>query len=97
MANRRMTDTIVSLCKAFKDWQSEHGLYLATSPRFPSTLRMATSPPTSGSGCARSFSAGTPPATGKGRARSPPNALRAGNLTVKGQGPICRLKLRPAI
>ena len=23
MADRRMTDTIVSLCKAYKDWQSE--------------------------------------------------------------------------
>ena len=22
------TDTIVSLCKAYKDWQAEHGLYL---------------------------------------------------------------------
>ena len=28
MPNRRMTDTIVSLCKAYKDWQAEHGLYL---------------------------------------------------------------------
>ena len=27
IANRRMTDTIVSLCKAYKDWQAEHGLY----------------------------------------------------------------------
>src|SRR4029453_57997 len=59
----------------------------ATSPRFPSILKMDTSPPTSGSGCARSFSAGTPPATGKGRARSPPNASGAGKLTVMGHGP----------
>jgi hypothetical protein len=32
MANRRMTDTIVSLCKAYKDWQAEHGLYLGDVP-----------------------------------------------------------------
>jgi hypothetical protein len=43
------------------------------------------------------YPAGTPPATWKGRARSPPNASRAGKLTVMGHGPICRLKLRPAI
>jgi len=30
-----MTDTIVSLCKAYKDWQSEHGLYLGGVPEIP--------------------------------------------------------------
>ena len=37
-ANRRMTDTIVSLCKAYKDWQSEHGLYLGDVPEIPEHL-----------------------------------------------------------
>jgi type IV pilus biogenesis protein CpaD/CtpE len=36
-ANRRMTDT-VSLCKAYKDWQSEHGLYLGDVPEIPEHL-----------------------------------------------------------
>jgi hypothetical protein len=35
MANRRMTETIVPLCKAYKDWQSEHGLYLGDVPEIP--------------------------------------------------------------
>jgi hypothetical protein len=47
MADRRMTDTIVSLCeaykvslcKAYKDWQSEHGLYLGDVPEIPKHLR----------------------------------------------------------
>jgi hypothetical protein len=39
MANRRMTDTIVSLCKAYKDWQSEHGLLLGDVPEIPEHLR----------------------------------------------------------
>jgi hypothetical protein len=38
MANRRMTDTIVSLCKAYKDWQSEHGLLLGDVPEIPEHL-----------------------------------------------------------
>jgi hypothetical protein len=38
IANRRMTDTIVSLCKAYKDWQSEHGLYLGDVPEIPEHL-----------------------------------------------------------
>jgi hypothetical protein len=38
MANRRMTDTIVSLCKAYKDWQAEHGLYLGDVPEIPKHL-----------------------------------------------------------
>ena len=37
-ANRRMTDTIVSLCKAYKDWQAEHGLYLGDVPEIPEHL-----------------------------------------------------------
>ena len=39
MANRRMTDTIVSLCKAYKDWQAEHGLYLGDVPEIPGHLK----------------------------------------------------------
>jgi hypothetical protein len=31
-------DTIVSLCKAYKDWQSEHGLYLGDVPEIPEHL-----------------------------------------------------------
>jgi hypothetical protein len=38
-ANRRMTDTIGSLCKAYKDWQSEHGLFLGDVPEIPEHLR----------------------------------------------------------
>jgi hypothetical protein len=37
-ANRRMTDTIVSICKAYKDWQSEHGLLLGDVPEIPEHL-----------------------------------------------------------
>ena len=32
-----MTDT-VSLCKAYKDWQDEHGLYLGDVPEIPGHL-----------------------------------------------------------
>ena len=32
------TDTIVSLCKAYKDWQAEHGLYLGDVPEIPEHL-----------------------------------------------------------
>jgi hypothetical protein len=39
MANQRMTDTTVSLCKAYKDWQSEHGLYLGDVPEIPEHLK----------------------------------------------------------
>lgn len=35
MANRRMTE----LCKAYKDWQSEHGLYLGDVPEIPEHLK----------------------------------------------------------
>ena len=35
---QRMTDTIVSLCKAYKDWQSEHGLYLGDVSEIPEHL-----------------------------------------------------------
>ena len=38
-ANQRMTDTIISLCKAYKDWQSEHGLYLGDVPEIPEHLK----------------------------------------------------------
>ena len=38
MANRRMADTIVSLCEAHKDWQAEHGLYLGDVPEIPEHL-----------------------------------------------------------
>jgi hypothetical protein len=31
-------DTIVSLCNAYKDWQSEHGLYLGDVPEIPEHL-----------------------------------------------------------
>jgi hypothetical protein len=31
-------DTIVSLCKAYKDWQNEHGLYLGDVPEIPEHL-----------------------------------------------------------
>ena len=33
------TDTIVSLCKAYKDWQAEHGLYLGDVPEIPGHLK----------------------------------------------------------
>jgi hypothetical protein len=32
-------DTIVSLCKAYKDWQSEHGLYLGDVSKIPEHLK----------------------------------------------------------
>ena len=32
-------DTIVSLCKAYKDWQSEHALYLGDVPGIPEHLK----------------------------------------------------------
>ena len=38
-ANQPMTDTIVSLCKAYKDWQSEHGLLFGDVPEIPEHLR----------------------------------------------------------
>ena len=38
ITNRRMTDSIVSLCKAYKDWQSEHGLCLGDVPEIPEHL-----------------------------------------------------------
>jgi hypothetical protein len=38
-ANQPMTDTIVSLCKAYKDWQSEHALYLGDVPEIPEHLK----------------------------------------------------------
>jgi hypothetical protein len=38
MANRQMSDTIVSLCEAYKDWQDEHGLYLGDVPEIPEHL-----------------------------------------------------------
>jgi hypothetical protein len=31
-------DTIVSLCRVYKDWQSEHGLYLGDVPEIPEHL-----------------------------------------------------------
>jgi hypothetical protein len=31
-------DTIVSLCKAYKDWQNEHGLLLGDVPEIPEHL-----------------------------------------------------------
>ncbi|HET9687804.1 MAG TPA: hypothetical protein VFP79_11575 [Pseudolabrys sp.] len=33
-----LADTIVSLCKAYKDWQSEHGLYLGDVAEIPEHL-----------------------------------------------------------
>jgi hypothetical protein len=38
LAKRRMSDTIVSLCKAYKVWQDEHGLYLGDVPEIPEHL-----------------------------------------------------------
>ena len=32
-------DTLVSLCKAYRDWQSEHGLYLGDVPEIPEHLK----------------------------------------------------------
>ena len=32
-------DTIVSLCRVYKDWQSEHGLLLGDVPEIPEHLR----------------------------------------------------------
>jgi hypothetical protein len=34
-----MTDNIVYLCKAYKDWQSEHGLLLGDVPEIPEHLK----------------------------------------------------------
>lgn len=39
MTNRQMTDPIGSLCKAYEDWQSEHGLYLGDVPEIPKHLK----------------------------------------------------------
>ena len=39
IGSRAMTDPIGSLCKAYKDWQSEHGLYLGDVPEIPGHLK----------------------------------------------------------
>jgi hypothetical protein len=37
-----MTDNIVYLCKAYKDWQSEHGLLFSPNPSTPMQTALIT-------------------------------------------------------
>ena len=88
MANRRMTDTIVSLCKAYKDWQAEHGLYLGDVPEIPKHLE-------DGHLVHSALERRLRPGKDERGRRLMPRERES--LPLWGMGPICRLKLRPAI